>query len=73
MDYPDGSIKSLDELYDNAVVYGASRKFGIVDAGQSSLLLTVAHIYDYNVTKLNRYNDWFLFTDKIKAEIWAKV
>ena len=70
--YPDGAIKSFEELLaHDSWVYGASRDYCTVDDKKLVGSMTVSQLRDYNVLKLNGYNDWFVFADQSKAKEWA--
>lgn len=73
MNYPDGAIKTFEELSNllNEPVWCASKHFHEVQSYPTSLNLTVAHINDANIPT-NGYNDWFLFTDLAKAKAYAE-
>jgi len=72
MNYPDGAIKSFEELLEhNSWVWVASKHFKLIYDKELVGQLSVSKLKDYNVLKLNRYNDWFVFADQDKAKNWA--
>lgn len=75
MGYPNGAIKTVEELFEAEhkgvhIIYYSSAEYGMEELNILSIKLS--QMIDGNIGRLNGYNDWFMFVDKEQAQAYAK-